>query len=93
MRQKLLVSLLVSGFFSWLLLSAAIYLYGIYLAAESGAVSLLLYSFVPLVGQAFLTWSMWSATGMFFNSYTIAVLSWVALGAVLGNLANLAQRR
>jgi hypothetical protein len=56
---------LVAGFFLWLLLALGIYLYGLYLAGEYGTVSLLLISFVPLIGQVFLIWSIWSATGFF----------------------------
>jgi hypothetical protein len=81
---------LVAGFIVWLLLAVGIYLYGLYLAGESGTIALLLIAFVPLVGQAFLIWLVWSATGVFFNYYVIALLSWIALGVLLGNVV---QRR
>jgi hypothetical protein len=91
--RKLVAGFFVAGYFASMLLGAAIYLYGLYLAGEFGSTALLLVSFVPVIGQGFLIWSMWSVTGAFFNSYTIALLSWFALVILLGNLVRIFQRK
>lgn len=87
---KLVGALLVAGFFFWILLAVALYVYGLYLASLFGSAAIVLLSFVPLVGQVYLIWSIWGATGTFFSTYTIAILSWIALGVLLGNVV---QRR
>jgi hypothetical protein len=86
MKQKILIGLLLVGFPIWLLSTLAIYIYGLYLAGTAGSTASFLTSLVPLIGQIYLMWSIWSATGVFFNSYTIAFLCWVALGVLLGNV-------
>jgi hypothetical protein len=91
--RKLVAALFVAGYFVAFLLSAAVYIYGIYLADQFGSTALLLVSFVPVLGQGFLVWSMWSVTGVFFNSYTIALLSLFALAILLGNLVRIFESK
>jgi hypothetical protein len=84
--KKLFASLLVVGFVLWLLLSAAIYVWGLALAATLGSTAIVLFSLVPLIGQAYLIWSFWSVT----SSFTIVFLSWIVLTILLGTFL---QRR
>jgi hypothetical protein len=88
--KKLFASLLVVWFALWLLLSGAIYVWGLALAATLGSTAIVLFSLVPLIGQAYLIWSFWSVTGIFFSSFTIVCLSWIVLTILLGTLL---QRR
>ena len=84
--QKLYAGVLIAGFFAWMLLGAAIYFYGLYLAGASAPIAIIITSLVPLIGQAYWIWVIWTTTGVFFNSYLIAFLSWIALGVLLGNI-------
>ena len=70
-----------------MILGAAIYVCGLYLASASNSAGILS---SLRAGPQIMIWAIWSATGMFFNYYTIALFSWLALGVLLGNLI---QRR
>jgi hypothetical protein len=63
-----------------------LYCYGIYAAGTFGETATVLTAAVPLIGQAYLMWSIWANTGEFFNAYAIAFLSWLLLGVLLGNI-------
>jgi hypothetical protein len=75
----------LGALFLSMLLAAVIYGYGIYISGVYG-VSLACSS-IPVVGQFCLIWAIWSATGAFFNFYTIACLCWLTLAIFVGNVA------
>ncbi len=63
-------------------LSAAIYLYTLGLAAYTTITSfpaLLLTMFVPVIAQAYWIWAVWAATGTLFHPLTLLCAAWLTL--------------
>ena len=64
------------------ILSVAIYLLTLYLAYLSSIVALVLTFFLPILGQLYWIWSLWSETGVFLTPLAVMCIAWVALAAV-----------
>lgn len=82
----------LAGIAAWVL-GLGIYFLTLYIAYKTSFVAMLLTLFFPVAGQFVWLWVVWGWTGMFFNSYTILCLSWVALAAIVFGFAMMADRK
>ncbi len=63
------------------ILSVAIYGLSLYYAYLSSIVALAVTFFLPILGQLYWIWSLWSTTGVFLNTLTVMCIVWFALAA------------
>lgn len=71
--------------FAWVLLSLALYLFGIYFAVQLGSGPVVVVAFVPLIGQLLLVWLAFSAAAgtLIVSYYLFLFLAWIGLLRVI----------
>lgn len=80
--------LVTTTMLAWLLLSVALYLYGIYFAVHLGSGPVVVVAFVPIIGQLLLLWLAFStaAATLMVSYYLFLFLAWIGLCALLLSL-------